>query len=571
MLTCLPKISLWFCWFLLLAFTAKGQIHYSWSFRGAPLETVLEELNQNYALSFAYSSRFIPLETPVEASANTTSLVEALNGVFDPLPVSYRQIGTQIILRPQKVEVEQISVTNPPDPVVSELPVYQKKDERMEALLAARREKWRERLPYLQKRYISSIEGNRPLDEIDLSKYQLQPGDRFYDPIYNFFHDRNDEQIRLMNELDAQSRLGQVSIVPFLGTNAFSSYNITNEFSVNLLWGMNGGVQGKEFGGVVNTIKRDVQGVQIAGLVNTVGDDVYGTQISGLANLAADTVQGLQIAGLFNVSGYGTAIQLASLCNIARGDFAGIQGAFLFNSIAGEQANAIQAAALVNRAKGATKFQAALLLNTAGDVKTGQVALLLNKAARVDGFQLGLINRADTAVGLPLGLINIIRQGYNRIEFYGNEFLHGNFALKVGVRRFYNIFTIGARIDEVRTNPSHSVKEMSWGLGYGLGTSIPLGELSWLNTELVSWHINERENWTSELHQLSQLKLLLNIELGGKASLFVGPVANWMVSDYNQKDRQQRGTALAPKTLFDREYNGRSHKIWIGWNAGLRF
>ena len=569
MLTRLLKTHLWFCC-ILFAFAAKGQANYAWSFQGTPLKAVLDELHESYALSFAYSSRFIPLETPIQASANTASLEDALNGIFDPLPVTYRRVGQQIILRPQKVEVEEISRTNPPTPVVPRQPAFQKKDERMEELMAARREKWRERLPYLQKRYISSIEGNRPLDEIDLEKYQLKTGDRFYDPVYNFFYDRNEDQIKMMNDLDAQSRLGQVSLVPFLGTNAFSSYNITNEFSVNLLWGMNGGVQGKEFGGVANTIKRDVQGVQIAGLVNTVGDDVYGTQIGGLANFAADTVQGMQIAGLFNVSGYGTAIQLASLANIARGDFEGVQGAFLFNSIAGERANAVQMAVLMNRAKGATKFQSALLLNTAGDIKTGQVGML-NKAAHLEGVQLGLINRADSASGLPFGLINIVRKGYNRVEIYRSEFFQGNFALKIGVRRFYNIFTIGARTDEVEISPDRTLKEMSWGLGYGLGTSIPLQDQLWLNTELVSWHINERENWTSDLHQRSQLKLLLNIEFGGKASLAAGPVLNWMVSEYYQEDNRLPGTRLAPKTIFDGERNGRDHKVWIGWSAGLRF
>jgi hypothetical protein len=570
MLTRLLKTLLWFCC-ILFTLSVKGQTNYFWSYQGVPLKSVLDELHENYALSFAYSSRFIPLETPVAAEADTPSLEEALDGIFDPLPITYRQVGQQIILRPQKVEVEQITVSTPPKRVVPEQPVYQKKDERMEALMAARREKWRERLPYLQKRYISSIEGNRPLDQIDLEKYQLKPGDRFYDPVYNFFHDRNDEQIRMMNDLDAQSRLGQVSLVPFLGTNAFSSYNITNEFSVNLLWGMNGGVQGKEFGGVANTIKRDVQGVQIAGLVNIVGDDVYGTQISGLANFAVDTVQGMQIAGLFNVSGYGTAIQLASLCNIARGDFEGVQGSLLFNSIGGEQANAIQMATVMNRAKGATKFQSSLLLNRAGDIKTGQIALLLNKAERMEGFQLGLINRADTAVGIPIGLINIVKKGYNRVEFYGSEFLQGNFALKVGVRRFYNIFTIGARMDELASGPDRFVKEMSWGLGYGLGTSFPLKRRLALNTEVLSWHINERANWTPELHQLNQLKLLLNLEFGGRASLVIGPVANWMVSEYYQEGAPQPGSGLAPKTIFERVQNGRSHQVWIGWNAGLRF
>lgn len=564
------RINLIICC-VLLAFSAKAQQRYTWSYQGEALKIVLDDLNQNYELSFAYSSRFIPLQTPIDATANTISLEEALDGIFEPIPVSYRMVGRQIVLRPQKVEVEQITSTEKNKPVVPEQPVYQKRDERMEALMAARQEKWKDRLPYLQKRYISSIEGNRPLDQIDLSKYQLQPGDRYYNPSNDFFNARDYSRILAMNAKDAQSRIGQVSIMPFIGTNSFSSFQITNEFSVNLLWGMNGGVQGKEFGGFANTIKRDVQGVQIAGLVNTVGDDVYGTQISGLANWAADTVRGMQLAGLFNISGYGTAIQLASLFNIARGDFEGLQASFLFNSIRGVDANAVQMALLMNQAKGATKLQSSLLLNAAGDVKTGQIAFFLNKAERVEGFQLALINRSDTISGLPIGLINIVRNGYNRVEFYGNEYLYGNFALKVGVRRFYNIFTIGARIEDVPNAQNHYIKEMSWGIGYGLGTSFQLKNRLWLNSEVLSWHINEKENWTSEMHQLNQLKVLMNIELGRRASLFAGPVANWMVSAYYDEENQRLGTSLAPKTLYDWEKNDRNHKIWIGWNAGLRF
>lgn len=558
-----------FC--ILFVLSAKAQQQYTWSYQGESLKTVLDDLNQSYELRFAYSSRFIPLQTSIEASANTNSLEDALDGIFEPIPVTYRMVGQQIVLRPQKVEVEEITAVEKPEPIVPEQTVYPKRNERMEALMAARQEKWRDRLPYLQKRYISSIEGNRPLDQIDLSKYQLEPGDRYYNPTYDFFNTRDYAKVLAMNAKDAQSRLGQVSIMPFIGTNAFSSFQITNEFSVNLLWGMNGGVQGKEFGGIANTIKRDVQGVQIAGLVNTVGDDVYGTQISGLANLAADTVRGVQLAGLFNISGYGTAIQMASLFNIARGDFEGIQASVLFNSIRGENANAIQLAALTNQAKGATKFQSSLLLNSAGDVKTGQLALLLNKGEKVEGYQIGLINRSDTISGLPIGLINIVKNGYNRVEFYGNEFLYGNFALKVGVRRFYNIFTIGARIEDIPNSQNNLIKEMSWGLGYGLGTSFQLKNRLWLNAEVLSWHINEKENWTSDLHQLNQLKVLMNFELGRRASFFAGPVVNWMVSDYYNSETQSLGTSLAPKPIYDWNNNDRNHKVWIGWNAGLRF
>ncbi|MEM6377099.1 MAG: STN domain-containing protein [Bacteroidota bacterium] len=554
--------------FPLNGYSQQNTTQYNFSYEGTSLKSVIEDLNTNYALTFAYSSRFIPLEEPVAATANTASLEEALDEIFEPIPVTYRVVGRIIVLRPQEVKVEEITKAPTPPAVVPQEPVIER-DERMEALMEARRKKWEERLPFLQKRYISSIEG-RPQSEIDLSKYQLEPGDRYYEASNNFFNFRDLAQIAAQNANDATSRLAQVSLIPFLGTNSFSSYQLTNEFSVNLLWGMNGGVQGKEFGGIANTIKEDVQGVQIAGLVNTVGDDMYGTQISGLGNITKDTVQGLQIAGLFNISGYGTAIQAATLFNVAKGGFEGIQSSFLYNSIT-EDANAIQLSLLHNRAKGNTKFQAGILLNTAKDIKTGQVSAFMNKAEKVDGFQLGLINKSDSISGIPIGLINIVKQGYNRAEFSSSEYLTGNFALKIGVRRFYNIFIIGTRIEDVRNNQEVDIKEMSWGLGYGLGTGIKLGSRFLVNLEALSLHINEKESWTNELHQLNQFKVLMDLRIGRRMSVFGGPVCNWMISDRVDPETGIIGTSFAPETIFDETTDQRNNKVWFGWNAGLRF
>lgn len=545
---------------------AALQVDYAYS--GAPLQEVLDDLYLRYDLRFAYSSRFIPLEEQVDASSEKMPLPEALDHLFEPLAITYRFVGGQIVLRPAEVKVEEIRKAPPEPSVTPETPVY--RDERMEELMAARREKWKARLPYLQKRYISSIQGNRPLDQIDLSEYQLDPGDRYYSSSGAFFADIDSLQVARSNAADAQSRLTQVSLIPFLGTNTLASYQVTNQFSVNLLWGMNGGVQGREFGGIANTIRNDVQGVQIAGLVNTVGDDMVGTQLSGLANFTRDTVQGIQVAGGLNISGYGMAVQVAGLANIAKGGFEGIQSALLYNSIRGD-GNAIQLSGLLNHAEGRTKLQMATLLNTAGDVKTGQASTLLNVARRVDGFQLGLINVADTVAGVPIGLINIVRKGYNRVEFSTSEILSGNFAVRIGVKRFYNIFTIGARIDDVTGLQGQEVKEMSWGLGYGLGTAIDLSPRFLLNLEVLSWHLNEKEAWTRDLHQLYQFRLLVDGKIGRKASLFAGPTLNWMLSRWTSQDGDPVGTTLAPRPFYDQTRDGTNSRMWLGVQAGIRF
>lgn len=540
----------------------------SFAYNDAPLLFVLKDLNANYGLRFAYSSRFIPLEEPIQAEVNNASKTEALDAIFEPIPVSYRFIGQQIVLRPQKVEVIEITKSVDPEPLAPQ--TQSDREERMQALMEARREKWKERLPYLQRRYITNIRGNKALDEIDLADYRLKPGDQYYDPTNDFFSDLDLNQIAAANAQDEKSRLTQVSIVPFLGTNTFSSYSVTNQFSVNLLWGMNGGVKGKEFGGIGNTIKGDVQGVQIAGVFNSVGGDMAGTQISGFGNVAKDTVQGLQISGGFNISGTGTAIQIATLFNAARGDFDGVQASLFYNGIKGS-GNALQFSSFINYAGGDSKFQVATLLNSAKDIQTGQIALLFNAAEKVDGFQIGLINVADTISGIPIGLINFIKKGYNRAELFAAETLTGNFALKIGVKQFYNIFTIGARVENFENVQNLTISEMSWSLGYGIGSSIKLGPRFLLNLEAITSHVNEKEGWTKELNQLNQFKVLFDGRFGRKTSLFVGPTLNHMISEIFDPETGEYGTSLAPQTFSDKTKGTRNQKWWIGFNAGLRF
>ena len=146
---------------------------YTFSYQDIPLRNVIQDLNSKYELRFAYSSRFIPLEENIQAQADEASLEEALDAIFRPLPVSYHFIGRQIVLRPEKVEVVEIKKAPPPKVVEPQKPVY--RDERMEELMAARREKWEDRLPYLQARYISNIRGNKVLDDVDLDEYRLRP------------------------------------------------------------------------------------------------------------------------------------------------------------------------------------------------------------------------------------------------------------------------------------------------------------------------------------------------------------------------------------------------------------
>jgi len=102
----------------------------------------------------------------------------------------------------------------------------------------------------------------------------------------------------------------QLSLLPFLGTNGKMSGQIMNKFSLNLIGGYTGGLNGFELGTVFNIDKRDVRSIQVAGLLNLVGGKVSGVQIAGYQNICKDTVSGLQISGVFNKAKYLKGVQI---------------------------------------------------------------------------------------------------------------------------------------------------------------------------------------------------------------------------------------------------------------------
>ena len=89
----------------------------------------------------------------------------------------------------------------------------------------------------------------------------------------------------------------QVSFGYPLGSHG-SATDYVNDVSFNILYGLNGGVNGFEFGGILNYNYGDVRGVQISGVANINERDTRGFQWS-TANLTYGNLHGAQL-GVFN-------------------------------------------------------------------------------------------------------------------------------------------------------------------------------------------------------------------------------------------------------------------------------
>jgi hypothetical protein len=524
-----------------------------------PLGAVLADISAEYNVRFSYSPDFIPVDKTVSISADNVPLSFALDDICEQVPMKYASAGGQILLKPDRSkearQIGQLSTRN--GKIRQTSPIYPEPYDKAE------RERLRGKMSSIERSeeqlLIEGGSGN-DLKEMNTASYRVASSAEMTDESYIWSEDR---------------RLAQISLLPFLSSNSTDSEEITNHVSFNVLWGTNGGVEGLEIGGLVNTVRKDVDGMQIAGLGNSVGGNVEGTQVGGLFNVNGGQTTGLQIAGLVNVTNAGHAIQLAGLGNKVRNDYKGLQVGGLFNH-SGGKAEGSQLAGLFNYSYDTAGTQLSGLFNVAGDVNTGQLSALFNKGRKVNGFQLGLINVSDTISGTPVGLLNIVKKGYNRIEVSANDVLYANIGLKLGAHKFYNIFHVGARWDDLKPGVQGETPGtyMSWGVGYGIGHTTRLGRKWLLNTEVVAIQINEQEYWTNTLNLLNQLRLTLDVHPGkNRLSYFVGPVANLMVSQVENPETGELGsTVIRPShLLIDNQKNDTSVKAWIGIQAGIRF
>lgn len=514
------------------------------------LGTVLKNISNSYDVSFTYSSYYIPVNQLVTVNIANQPLSVALDDISNQTGIVYATIGDQIVLKKEQKQLSQINTL--PSKVKQNSPIYPLSPQEQKLIEQMKRERERN-MASVKKPAIREVGGGDSIFEEKIDAYKLAP-------------------LVISKAKEDDYRLAQVSILPFVGTNALKSSEITNNLSFNLFWGTNGGVDGLEVGGF-NHIIYDVKGVQVGGLGNLVHGEVVGTQVGGAFNIGAEKMQGVQVGGLFNISGETDAVQTAGAFNITK-EFAGIQVAGFFNVSAGK-ADGLQAAGLFNVAGGKTKTQVASLFNMAGDVEVGQMSTLLNVGKKVGGFQVGLINVADSISGIPIGLFNFIKKGYNRVEFAAGEALYANFALKFGAHSFYNIIQIGGRWDEVsRTHQDGTAAEelqITWGLGYGLGTVLTLSPKTLMNIEAVAIQVNEREFWTKELNLLNQLRLYLDFRTGRRTSIFAGPTGNIMVSKRTDTESGIVGSSIAPYAFHDKTNEHGNVKMWVGFNAGIRF
>lgn len=382
--------------------------------------------------------------------------------------------------------------------------------------------------------------------------------------------------VNVLNVRDTIQRNFQVSFLPFIGTNHRLSGNVYNHVSLNILGGFARGLDGFEAAGIFNVDRENVSGFQAAGLFNVVGDSMRGAQVAGLMNITGKYSAGMQAAGLINICG-GTqeGVQAAGLMNITKKQI-GIGAAGYFN-ISGSL-KGVYAAGLANISDSLEGVEAAGLFNICGHGKNVtqvssffntnlkgssvlQVSTFFNKTSYLKGTQIAFFNVADSAVGVPLGLLSVVKKGLHQIEFSADEWFPANVSFRSGVPAFYNIISAGLRAGN---------KGSIWQLGYGIGSSVKLSKQWSFDGNVNVAHISQGTFYwaASELY-----RLYIGVEYRPykKLGIAFGPDLNFYITDALRAEYETKYRAIAPTSLWNSTSRfGFNRTVWVGARLALR-
>lgn len=511
------------------------------------VEDALLNIEEHYQIRFSYSKDIVPCDDLVALAFDKRPLLDVLEDLGSQTGIIYRQRGSRVVLNhdPARKELKIASAV-----LMSEVEVMDSSEFTQVA-----------RSPNL---LLTSTEpGSEP--EVRDSIGNLTALERRQENLPESHHERRYEAKTLAIQHQEKRQWLQVSLLPARSL-VDRKVSKVNHFSLNIIAGHTGGVQGLEIGGFANTVKRDVQGVQLAGFGNFIGGNVEGIQLSGFSNFNQGIMRGLQIGGFSNINVQADAVQVAGAFNLNRRISRGYQVAGFFN--AGRNITGGQLAGFLNVSMGSAYFQGSGFCNVAENVDV-QIAGLVNVAKRVDVLQIGLINVADTVGGFSFGLLNLIKKGYNKIEISFGDALYGNLAVKLGTRYFYNIFQVGSNFQ--RNNQGNG---LIWGYGYGFGFFQNISKDLKFNPEVLVSNIQEKSIIKPELNLLSQVKLLFHFTENSRIEMFAGPTFNFMLSNISEENGVLIGSNISRYSLFERNYfsliNPVNAKMWIGFNAGIR-
>jgi len=368
----------------------------------------------------------------------------------------------------------------------------------------------------------------------------------------------------------------QTSLLPGIGSRGMIGSQVSNKFSFNMLGGYTGGVEGFEIGTVFNINKGDVKGLQLAGAFNSVSGSINGCQIGGVYNYVSGNIGGIQVSGVGNIVKKKTnGVQIAGVSNLNLDTFTGVAFAGFSNNNR-EQTKGVQVAGVANINHKETKgFQIAGVTNHCDtsikgiqlgcvsnharrEIRGVQIAGIYNYARKIKGLQFGLVNIADTMEGAGIGIVNIYRNGLNKLVFSSSDIQQVNVAYLSGAKKLYSIIGFGAN---AQTN------QQLYSVFYGIGSSVNLSKRWSLHPECYG-QVFYLGDW-GYVPLVGRAQVDISYKIQRKIEIFAGASYSF-TEDRRGKSVNDFSPWLVANNIEYRIIENNKLATWVGWQFGLR-
>ncbi len=416
-------------------------------------------------------------------------------------------------------------------------------------------------------------------------------------------------QSQAQEEFGLKYRKYRISFVPGISTNGNEATNYTARYSLNLIAGYNGGLDGLEIGlvninkyyakgaqfgalnlsggdlnglqfaGAANLARGSIQGIQFAGGINYAGGSMQGIQfasflnatelsmqgiqMSGLMNFSGGSMQGVQMSGIGNIAFYDIqGIQMSGIFNINSGHAQGIIGAGVFN-LSGDVAQGILIAGGFNFSRELQGIAVAGGLNLSENMQGIQVSGGVNLANYGQGIQIAPVNIAREFEGVPVGLVSLYGNGRKNFDIWFSDGGFTNIGFKTGTYDVHNMISVGY-------NTLIQDRDV-WTLGWKIGIHRELDYL-WKNDRYAGYFLNQEYaiqkinegKIADDVNSIYTYKYLLGKEFSPTFSAYAGPTLNLMISDNINNDD------YIWYSIYNTSARGLDYRFWLGFTVGIQ-
>jgi hypothetical protein len=253
----------------------------------------------------------------------------------------------------------------------------------------------------------------------------------------------------------------------FLAMLSGLGYNLRGFGLAGLGLSNTGFVRGLQLAGIYHTVRRDMYGLEAAGIFNLVIENTRGAQLGGIANITLGTMYGTQLGGIVNIAGGDSrGFQLGGI-NVTAGSFRGFQMGGLINVTSGDLWG----------------FQLGPIVNiTAGSSRGFQMGLVnYNGGGEGGGVMTGLVNVSQNENVIPVGLVNIVKNGLFHPAVWYDDLRLVNLSLKSGSKYFYSILSLGVEDMRIKQDGIFIAR-------LGIGAELPLGK-TFIGLDLTAGNI----------------------------------------------------------------------------------